>query len=95
MTMIDRIMKHDDVAWFNEYRPSQALGGRTLREVYEGLHPANAKPRFEPRARWPSRSGCASPPAEIRETCGARFTLVVGHLEGRKHLPTVELRRAA
>ena len=83
------------VVWFNEHRPSQALAGRTPREVHDGVRPAHVKPRFEPRARWPRRSGCASPPAEIRETCGARFTLAVGYLEGREHLPVVELRRAA
>ena len=83
------------VVWFNEYRPSQALDGRTPREAYEGLRPANAEPRFEPRTTWPRRSKCASPQAEIRGRRGTRLTLVVGYLEGRQHLPVVELRRAA
>ena len=47
--------------WYNEHRPSQALGGRTLREVYSGLRPANATPRFEPRADWPREASCALP----------------------------------
>ncbi|MCP3980332.1 MAG: transposase [bacterium] len=83
------------VTWFNEHRPSQALGGRTPREVHEGMRPANAIPRLEPRPLWPQRSGCASPPAEINGAPGSRFTLAICFLEGRKHLPIVELRRAA
>lgn len=83
------------VAWFNAYRPSQALDGRTPKEVHDRLPPANAEPRFEPRPHWPRRCGCASPPAELGATCGAPFTLVVGFLEDRKHLPIVQLRRAA
>ena len=83
------------LAWFNEHRPSQAIGGRTPREAYEGLPPANAETRFEPRITWPRRSSCAAPQAQIKGRRGARLTLVVGYLEGRKHLPVVELRRAA
>src|SRR5262249_3801129 len=36
-------------AWYNHHRPSQALGGRTPAEVYQGRRPANARSRFEPR----------------------------------------------
>ena len=83
------------LAWFNEHRPSQALGGRTPNEVYTGQRPANATFRFEPRTMWPRRSSCAAPQAQIKGRRGAKLTLVVGYLEGRKHLPVVELRRAA
>ncbi len=83
------------LAWFNEHRPSQALGGRTPNEVYTGQPPANAALRFEPRTMWPRRSSCAAPQAQIKGRRGAKLTLVVGYLEGRKHLPVVELRRAA
>ena len=82
-------------AWYNEYRPSQAIGGRTPKEAYEGLPPANAEPRFEQRTMWPRQSSCAAPPAQIKGRRGAKLTLVVGYLNGRKHLPVVELRRAA
>jgi hypothetical protein len=51
------------LAWFNEHRPSQALGGRTPNEVYTGQPPANAALRFEPRTMWPRRSSCAAPQA--------------------------------
>jgi putative transposase len=83
------------VVWHNQHRPSQALGGRTPREVYEATPPANEKRRFEPRSQWPPRSPCASPQAGIRGERGANLTLMVGFLEGRRHLPVVELRRAA
>ena len=83
------------VVWHNQHRPSQALGGRTPREVYDGIPPANEERRFEPRAQWPRRSPCASPQAGIRGERGAKLTLIVGFLEGRRHLPVVELQRAA
>jgi len=83
------------VHWYNQLRPSMALGGRTPREVYDALRPANVKPRFEPRPRWPKRSPCASPHTAVKGTRGAKLRLVVGYLEDRKHLPVVELRRAA
>jgi hypothetical protein len=81
--------------WYDDHRPSMALGGRTPREVHEGLQPANAEPRFEPRRKWPTRSPCASQQAPVKGKRGARLRLVVGYLEGRKHLPIAELRRAA
>jgi hypothetical protein len=37
--------------WYDDHRPSMALGGRTPREVHEGLQPANAEPRFEAEAQ--------------------------------------------
>ncbi len=83
------------LAWFNEHRPSQALGGRTPTEVSTGQRPANATFRFEPRTAWPRRSSCAAPQAQIEGRRVAKLTLVVSYLEGRKHLPIVELRRAA
>jgi transposase InsO family protein len=81
--------------WYNEHRPSQALAGRTPREVYDGLRPANTKPRIEPRADWPDNASCASPQTMIRCECGATVTVIISYLEGRRHLPVVELREAA
>jgi hypothetical protein len=63
--------------------------------VYAGIQPANAMLRFEPRIDWPGNSSCSPPPAGISGPCGGKLTLVVGYLEGRRHLPVVELRRAA
>jgi putative transposase len=82
------------VMWYSEHRPSQALCGRTPREVYADLRLANAKPRFEPRRRWPTGGACASPQTAIRGERGVRLSLVVGYVEGRRHLPVVELRKA-
>jgi transposase InsO family protein len=82
-------------AWYNEYRPSQALGGRTPREVYDGLRPANAGPRIEARADWPGDAACASPQTAVRGERGATVTVVISYVEGRRHLPVVELCEAA
>lgn len=82
-------------AWYNEHRPSQALDGRTPREVYDGLRPANATSRVEPRACWPREASCASPQTMVRGERGATVTIVISYVEGRRHLPVVELREAS
>ena len=81
--------------WYNLYRPSQGLCGRTPLEVYADLRPANASPRFEPRKNWPTTGSCASPQTAIRGARGVELSLVVGYVEGRRHLPVVELRKVA
>lgn len=81
--------------WYNEHRPHQSLGGRTPREVYEAQSPANEKPRFEPRERWPQNSLCASPQARTKGKAGVRLELEVTFHEGHRELPIVTLKRAA
>ena len=81
--------------WYNEHRPHQALGGRTPREVYADIRPAYAGLRFEPRRNWPTTGPCALPQTAIRDKRGTKLCLVVGYVEGRRHLPVVELRIAA
>lgn len=81
------------VVWYNQHRPSQALDGRTPREGYASLPSANMKSRFEPRKSWPSDD--PSPQTTIRGERGTKLSLVVGYVEGRRHLPVVELRQAA
>jgi transposase InsO family protein len=83
------------VHWYNLLRPSQALGGRTPTEVYEGAVPANATPRFEPRARSPDRGRSAGSAVRAGSQGEAPLKLVLSYLEGRPHLPIVELRKAA
>ena len=83
------------VEWFNGYRPHTWLQVRTPDEIYFGRPPACLAPRFEPRARWPRRSRCAAPQARVRGRCGVRLELHVSFRVDRKHLPVVELRRAA
>jgi transposase InsO family protein len=82
--------------WYNHHRPHQALGGVTPFERYAGLPPARDGPRFEPRGRVPLTSKpSSSAPVEVRGERGGRLELVVSQLEGRAHLPIVELRSAA
>jgi putative transposase len=83
------------VGWYNESRPHSTLAGRTPNEVYRRRHPANRKPRFEPRANWPRGSPCAGAWALVRGKPGARLELDVTFVAGRRHLPAVTLRRAA
>ena len=81
--------------WYNRSRPHSWLGGKTPEEVYFGRFPANRRPRFEPRSRWPRGSPCAKPWALTRGSPGAKLTIDVSFYKGRKHLPVVKLRRAA
>jgi hypothetical protein len=82
------------VEWYNRHRPHTRLGGKTPDEMYHGRFPANRKPRFEPRSRWPRGSPCAGPWALVRGKPGARVEFEVTFREGRRHLPIVTLRRA-
>ena len=83
------------VEWCNEHRPHEYLGGKTPNEVYFRRFPANRKPRFEPRPRWPKRSPCASPQAPPLGEPGMALELVVSHHGGRKHLPVIQLKQVA
>jgi len=68
------------VQWYDTYRPHQSFAGRTPAEVYEGLE------RADQRAGTDSAS---------RLNSGGQLALKVSYLEGRKHLPVVELKAAA
>ena len=82
-------------SWYSEHRPHQSLGGKTPEEVYAGCKAANEKPRWEPRARWPSESPCAQPSTEVREAKSSRVELVLRFHGKRRQLPIVELKQAA
>ncbi len=73
-------------SWYNTVRPHTTLAGRTPREAYAGRKPRRR--RFEPRPNWPHRPG-------LCWNGGDKFKLEVSYIEGRKHLPVIELRRAA
>ncbi|OVE82318.1 hypothetical protein BVY04_01365 [bacterium M21] len=76
--------------WYNEYRAHEYLGGRTPNEVFDQVKvPACEKPRIELRDRWPEDSDCAKPSVPIAGVPGATPILVIGFLEGRKHLPII------
>jgi len=83
------------IDWYNDHRPHDALDSATPDEIFSGRRPACRKPRFEPRRRWPRGSPCAGPQAAVRGRCGQRLELSVSYLSRRKHLPIIELRRAA
>jgi len=83
------------VEWYNSHRAHTWLAGKTPDEAYHGTFPANRRPRFEPRSRWPRGSPCAKPHALVRGKSGARLELDVEFLAGRRHLPIVRLKRAA
>jgi transposase InsO family protein len=82
-------------SWYNHSRPHSSLSGSTPNEVYHDFSPANERPRFEPRARWPSSAQCAFPHAPVAGKPGAPIRLDVRYHENRKHLPIIDLRLAA
>jgi hypothetical protein len=83
------------VEWYNQARPHTWLGGKTPNEVYFHAFPANRRPRFEPRAKWPRGSPCAKPWALVRGSPGVKLKLEVRLHRGHKHLPIVALKRVA
>ncbi len=76
--------------WYNAHRPHQALNGLTPDEVYRGEASPEPDVRFEPRPRWPVDTG-----RDGQCQRAGRLHLIVTFVEGRRHLPVVELTRAA
>ncbi len=83
------------VKWYNSHRPHSTLEARTPDEVYFDLPPACRVARFEPRRRWPRDLRCAGPQAPVRAQRGQHLDLNVTYLVGRRHLPIVDLKKAA
>jgi hypothetical protein len=63
-----------------------ARGWMTPADRYDGDGPDGHARRVEPRPRWP---------VDEEAVCVKRVELVVQLVEGRKHLPIVDLKRAA
>jgi hypothetical protein len=80
--------------WYNEHRPHQSLQGRTPNEVYESRFPARDMPHIEVR-RMPKGKHSDTAVVERLTEKAPRLRLVVKHFENRRHLPIVELERAA
>jgi transposase InsO family protein len=76
---------HLYTVWYNTERTHMGLAGKTPHEIWSGRD--RRRRRLEPRPKWPHRPR--------RDESGDRFTLDVSYVEGRKHLPVIELRRAA
>ncbi|MBN1608764.1 MAG: transposase [Polyangiaceae bacterium] len=77
--------------WYNQHRPSQALGGRTPAEVRDGGVAASERTRWETRARVMLPRGRGARARRVQGT----LELVVERVDGREHLPIVSLRQAA
>ena len=78
------------VRWYNEHCPHRTLHAKTPNEVSEARFPASEQPRIETRDR-PTRESSST--AASHKVAGLR--LLVKHFEDRKHLPVMELKRAA
>ena len=78
------------IGWYNGCRPHIGLEGATPSEVYHRRRPARDGPRFETRTPYPVRRR-----DKLRGKKGAGVGLVIGHHEGRAHLPVIHLRAAA
>jgi len=83
------------IEWYNHHRGHSSLNNRTPDEVYFDRAPANERPRYETRGKWPPGSGCARPYVPIRGECGVTLELDVAYYQGRKHLPVFKLRKVA
>jgi len=85
------------MVWCHGRRPHRGLGGATPYEIYSEKRPANQRPRFEPRARYPARGHCAAPQVAVRGKPGVRIELLMSGFDGAPMaiLPVVELKRAA
>jgi hypothetical protein len=67
-----------------------SLAAATPSEIYRRRKQARDDPRFEVRAEYPVRHG-----KKLRGKKGTVVRLVIGHHEGRPHLPIIQLRPAA
>ncbi len=72
--------------WYNSHRPHQALDGLTPSEVHNGE--SHSATTLELRSGWPERHD------EERERV-KRVHVVIKFMDARRHLPIVELKRAA
>lgn len=80
--------------WYNEHRPHRTIKGKTPNEVHDGRSPASERPCIETRDT-PTEKSAATIAVSGANPKVAGLRLIVTHFEGRKHLPVIELARAA
>ncbi len=68
---------------------SRSVAERLTKSTIASIQP------IESQAAWPRGVPCARPWALVRGKPGAELTLEVSFYRGRKHLPIVNLKRAA
>ena len=80
------------VGWYNEFRPHQGLDGRTPQEVYDGADPPDIgtemlelNTKVAKNAKRKILHNAELSPLELH----------VSHFKGKRHLPIVQLRKAA
>lgn len=76
------------VAWYEEHRPHQGLGGRTPCEVRRGEEPRRERTRSETRVKYPLARG--DPRRKVRRVAG--LVLDASLVRRRAHLPIVDVR---
>ena len=81
--------------WYNVHRPHRGLGGSTPAEVRDGRKPARGRLSYETRPQYPLRGKITERRGIAKVQRVAKLELVVGNVEGREHLPIIELRAAA
>ena len=81
--------------WYNVHRPHRALDGATPAEVRDGRRPAHKALGYETRPRHPPRGKVAQRRGVEHVERAVGLKLVVDYVEGRKHLPIVQLKSAA
>ena len=79
--------------WYNSHRPHMSLKGRTPDEVFFKKRAANTLPRIEPRASLKHSSPCAKPRTMMAGKAGRKIDVQIAFLEGRKHLPIIQILR--
>jgi putative transposase len=81
------------MTWYNSHRPHMALKGRTPDEVYFKMRAANTLPRIETRVGLKHSSPCAKPRTMMAGKAGRKVNVHLTFLEGRKHLPIIQVLR--
>jgi hypothetical protein len=71
------------------------LTGCTPNERYYCRKPANRRPRWEPRAKWPRPSPCAKPNTLVKGQPGVTPTLEIEFVDDENRLPVLTLNRSA